>query len=102
MLNKFKNKLKNNTEILALALLFLVTIFFTSYHNHIKSKILDNYKSSLNNIYLKKTINHILDNLEPRFRKIDHRVLQGENFSNILEKYAINENEISEIKKKNI
>ena len=100
MLNKFKNKLKNNTEILALALLFLVTIFFTSYHNHIKSKILDNYKSSLNNIYLKKTINHILDNLEPRFRKIDHRVLQGENFSNILEKYAINENEISEIKKK--
>ena len=100
MLNKFKNKLKNNTEIFALALLFLVTIFFTSYHNHIKSKILDNYKSSLNNIYLKKTINHILDNLEPRFRKIDHRVLQGENFSNILEKYAINENEISEIKKK--
>ncbi len=100
MLNKLKNKLKNNTEIFALALLVIVTIFFTSYYNHVKSKILDNYKSSLNNIYLKKTINHILDNLEPRFRKIDHRVLQGENFSNILEKYGMNKEEISEIRKK--
>ena len=100
MLNKLKNKLKNNTEIFALALLVIITIFFTSYYNHVKSKILDNYKTSLNNIYLKKTINHILDNLEPRFRKIDHRILPGETFDNILEKYGMNKKEISEIKKK--
>jgi len=100
MLNKLKDKLKNNTEIFALALLVIITIFFTSYYNHVKSKILDNYKTSLNNIYLKKTINHILDNLEPRFRKIDHRILPGETFNNILEKYGMNKKEISEIKKK--
>ena len=100
MLNKLKDKLKNNTEIFALTLLVIITIFFTSYYNHVKSKILDNYKTSLNNIYLKKTINHILDNLEPRFRKIDHRILPGETFNNILEKYGMNKKEISEIKKK--
>ena len=94
MLNKLKDKLKNNTEIFALALLVIITIFFTSYYNHVKSKILDNYKTSLNNIYLKKTINHILDNLEPRFRKIDHRILPGETFNNILEKYGMNKKEI--------
>ena len=99
MLNKLKNKLKNNTEIFALALLVIVTIFFTSYYNHVKSKILNNYKSSLNNVYLKKTINHILDNLEPRFRRIDHKVLQGENFSNILEKYGMNEKTIKRLLK---
>ncbi len=71
---KSKIKIKKNAEIIALSLLLLITIIFTTYYNYSKQKIFNNYKNTINNVYLKKTINHILDNLEPRFKKIEHTV----------------------------
>ena len=100
MLNKLKIKLKNNTEIVALGLLVIITIISTSYYNYVKKKVYTNYKTTINNIYLKKTINHIFDNLEPKFKKINHKISSGESFDNILEQYSVSKLEISEIKKK--
>ena len=99
MFIKFKAKLKNANEIIALGALILVTIIFTSYYNFTKNNILNNYKNIINNIYFKKTSVHILNSLEPRFKKINHRILAGETFDNILDQYSIKKKEISEIKK---
>jgi murein DD-endopeptidase MepM/ murein hydrolase activator NlpD len=98
--NKFQAKIKKNTEIFALALLISVSVISTTYYNYSKKKIFNNYKNTINNIYLKKTIQHIFNNLEPRFKKVIHKISQGETFDNILENYSINKEEISEIKKK--
>tara|TARA_B100001121_G_scaffold210295_1_gene184227 strand:- start:7297 stop:8589 length:1293 start_codon:yes stop_codon:yes gene_type:complete len=100
MINKIKFKLKRNTEIVALAILILITIIFTTYYNYNKKKIYNNYKSTINNIYLKKTVDHLLNNLEPKFKKISHNVSPGETFDNILEQYFISKEEIKNIKKK--
>ena len=100
MLNKIKLKIKNNTEIVALGLLVIITVISTSYYNFIKKKVYTNYKTTINNIYLKKTINHIFDNLEPKFKKINHKISSGDTFDNILEQYFVSKSEISEIKKK--
>ena len=100
MLNKIKFKFKNNTEIVALGLLVIITIISTSYYNFIKKKVYTNYKTTINNIYLKKTINHIFDNLEPKFKKINHKISSGDTFDSILEQYSVSKSEISEIKKK--
>ena len=100
MLKKLKIKIKKNTEILALSLLIIITIISTSYYNYNKKKIYDNFKSTLNNIYLKKTITHLFDNLEPKYKKINHKVSSGETFNSILEQYSINQKEILEIKDK--
>ena len=100
MLVKIKTKIKKNTEIIALGLLIIVTITSTTFYNHNKNKILDNYKNTINNVFLKKTIKYLFDNLEPKFRKIDHKVQKGETFDNILKQYDISESEISEIKEK--
>jgi murein DD-endopeptidase MepM/ murein hydrolase activator NlpD len=100
MINKFRKKLRKNTEITALGLLLLITILSTTYYNYNKKKIYDNYKNIINNVYLKKTVNHIFNNLEPRFKKISHRIKDGETFDKILESYSVNQSEISEIKKK--
>ena len=100
MINKFRKKLKKNTEIAALGLLLVITILSTTYYNYNKKRIYDNYKNIINNVYLKKTINHIFNNLEPRFRKISHKIKDGETFDKILELYSVNQSEISEIKKK--
>ncbi len=100
MLNKIKQQLKKNNEIVALAFLILITIISTSYFNFNKNKIHLNYKNLLNNVYLKKTVYHFFDNLEPKFKKISHKVSPGETFDNILEEYSVSKSEISEIKKK--
>ena len=100
MLNKIKNKIKNKHEILALSILIIATIFFTSYYNYTKEKINKNYKAIINNIYFKKTANHFLNNLEPKFKKIRHQISGGETFDSILKEYSINELEITNIKKK--
>ncbi len=99
-LNKIQKRIKKNTEIFALALLIFITIASTTYYNYSKNKIFNNYKNTINNIYLKKTINHVFDNLEPRFKKIYHNISQGETFNNILENYSVNEKEINKIKEK--
>ena len=100
MFNKFIKKIKTNTEISALVLLLIITILSTTYYNFSKKKIYNNYKNIINNIYLKKTVNHIFDNLEPKFKKITHKVKDGETFDRILEEYSVSKSEISNIKKK--
>ena len=99
MLKKIKLKIKKNLEIFALGLLILVTISFTSYYNYNKKNILNNYSNLLENVYFKKSINQVLDNLEPRFKKIEHEISVGETFNNILEEYSVKNSEIEQIKK---
>ncbi len=109
MLEKLKNKIKKNsslltlikknTEIVALGFLIIITIIFTTYYNSSKKKIYYNYKNIINNIYLKKTVNHLFDNLEPKFKIINHKVVEGETFDNILELYFVKDEEVQEIKK---
>ena len=107
MLEKLKIKknsrilsiIKKNTEIVALSFLIIITIISTTYYNNSKKKIFYNYKNIINNIYLKKTVNHLFNNLEPRFKVINHKVSNGETFDSILSLYFVKDKEINEIKK---
>ncbi len=98
MIKKIKTKIKKNLEIFSLILILLITATFTSYYNYNKKKITNNYGDLLDNVYFKKSINHLFNNLEPRFRKIEHIVNVGETFDNILEQYSVNKFEIQQIK----
>ena len=100
MIIKIKQSIKKNTEILALGLLVLITIVSTTYYNQSKKKIYSNYKNILHNVYFKKTINHVFNKLEPKFKKIDHKIQPGETFDSILNGYLVEDEEINEIKKR--
>ena len=98
MVKKIKIKIKKNLEIFSLILALLITVTFTSYYNYNKKIIINSYGDLLDNIYFKKSINHIFDNLEPRFKKVEHSVDVGETFDKILEQYSVNKFEIQQIK----
>ena len=100
MFAKFKTKIKKNSEIFALSLLLIITIISTTYYNYNKTKIYNNYKDTINNVYFKKFIIHLLQNLEPKFKKVEHKISKGETFDVILKNYSVNEKEIEYIKKK--
>ena len=98
MLNKLKFKIQN--EIIALLALIIITTVLTLYYNFTKKKINNNYKQIIENVYFKKTINHFLNKLEPRFKKISHKVEIGETLDSILENYLIDKKEVEVLKKK--
>jgi len=100
MLKKIKTEIKKKSEIVALILLILITVTSTTYYNQSKNRIISNYKNTIENVYLKKSVSHFFNNLEPKFKKIEHKIQPGETFYNILKNYSIDEKEISEIKRK--
>ena len=98
MLKYLKNKFKKNTEIFGLVILIFITAISTSYFNYKKNLNERNYNSFVDNIYFKKTLSHIFNNLEPKYTKIKHKIKSGETFDKILESYLIEKSEIIKIK----
>ncbi len=100
MFKKLDIKFKGKNEIFALIILIILTSIFTIYHNQTKDKINNNYKKIIENFYFKKTVNHFFSKFEPRFKKISHKVSEGETFTSILDYYSLDKKEILLIKKK--
>ncbi len=98
MLKNFKHKTKQNFEIVLLIFLILITVFSTSYYNFTKNKIDNTYNNLIDNVYFQKTLNHIVNGLEPKYKKIKHKIKSGETFDKILDNYTIEKKEIIKIK----
>ena len=63
-------KFKKNLEIYSLVLLILLTAISTNYFNSKKKEGLKVYDNFVDNIYFKKTLTHIVEHLEPKYKKI--------------------------------
>ena len=98
MIKNLKYRIQKNLEISALIVLIFVTTISTSYFNYKKNIDQETYNNFIDNIYFKKTLNHIVENLDPKYKKIKHKIKPGETFDKILENYKINKQEIIKIK----
>ena len=98
MVKFFKEKIKNNFEIFALIIIIIITVSSTTYYNLKKNNEVKAYNNFIDNVYLQKTLNHIIENLEPKYKKIKHKIVSGETFDKILEGYLIDKDEIIKIK----
>jgi len=81
---KFKKIIKNNTQLLALIFLIILSIISTNYYLKYKKNQIKQLLNVLDNIYLKKTFNSISDIANPRYQKIEIKVKSGENFEKTL------------------
>ena len=98
MVKNLKYKFKKNFEIFGLIIVIIITTISTSYYNYNKKLNENTYNNFIDNIYFKKTLNHIVENLDPKYKKIKHKVSSGETFDKILENYEIEKDEIIKIK----
>ena len=98
MIKSFKYKIKKNLQILLLILLIIITIISTTFFNYKESTNIVKYANFTNNIYLRKTLNHVINNLEPKYKKINHQIKSGETFDGILKNYSIDKKEVITIK----
>ena len=98
MLKILKKKIRKNIQIFGLIFLIALTIVSTSYFNFKKNNNIQAYNNFIDNVYFKKTLSHLVDNLEPKYKKIKHKIKSGETFDKILESYSIEKSEILKIK----
>jgi len=98
MFKNLINKIKKKFEVFSLIFLILITAISTSYFNISKNLKNKTYNNFIDNIYFKKTLSHVIENLDPKYKKIKHKIKSGETFDKILESYAIEKNEIIKIK----
>ena len=98
MLKILKNKIRKNIQIFGLIFLIVITVVLTSYFNFKKNNNIQAYNNFIDNVYFKKTLSHLVDNLEPKYKKIKHKIKSGETFDKILESYSIEKSEILKIK----
>ena len=99
MRKKIIKLFSKNQEIFLLIFALISIVIATSYFNYQKKINDQKYNNLINNIYLKKTIDEIISNLEPRYKNYNHKVQAGETFDNILENYSIDKKEINLLKK---
>jgi len=98
MLKKIKSSLLNNLRIFGLILLIIFTIIVATLSNYQKKLSKNQHNNIIDNIYFKKTLNEIVNNFEPRYKKYNHKIKSGETFDKILNSYSINKDEINAIK----
>ena len=99
MVKNFSYKIKKNLEIFLLIFIIFISISATSYFNYKKNLDKKNYYGFIDNVYLIKTLSNIIDNLEPKYKKVKHTISTGETFDEILKNYSIKTIEINKIKK---
>jgi murein DD-endopeptidase MepM/ murein hydrolase activator NlpD len=98
MLKKPTSLFINNSKILVLISIIILALIFAILLNY--QKILKDQKHNnfINNIYLKKTLKEIINNLEPKYKKYNHKIKSGETFDKILNSYSIDKQQIIAIK----
>ena len=98
MLKKPTSLIINNSKILVLISIIILTtilLILLNYQTILKDQKHNNF---INNIYLKKTLKEIINNLEPKYKKYNHKIKSGETFDKILNSYSIDKQQIIAIK----
>ena len=89
----------DNSGIILLVFLFIFTTIiaiFSTYQKKINNNKINNL---ISNTYLKKTLEEIVNNLEPKYKTYNHRIKSGETFDKILDGYSIEKDQVKAIKK---
>ena len=98
-LYKIQKKIEKKIEIFLLVSLILISIIITQIYNTNKQTTNGHYINLVNNIYFQKSLKHIFDNVSPKYKNIEHKILKGETFDKILKNYQLPDAEIKKVKK---
>ena len=101
-MNKFKLRkiVQKYFQFISFLLLVLLIALLISYNSFNKKNKIGLFEKTLENIYLKNTVNSIIKNLKPRFETINYRIQTGDTLAKVLNKINISKNEKKKILKK--
>tara|TARA_B100000886_G_scaffold339510_1_gene305179 strand:- start:1560 stop:2849 length:1290 start_codon:yes stop_codon:yes gene_type:complete len=91
------SKFKEYSIFFWIIFISILGILFIGIYKSNKSERSQKIKDSFDNIYLKKTLKEITNNLKPRFTYIDYISKSGDTYQSIITSLKINQNEKKEI-----
>ena len=91
---KLQKLLRNYNQIIGLILLLFITIITVNFYTSYKKDQIEQLKKTVSNIYLKKTIYSIINDLNPRYELINYEIKQGDSFEKILNDINISDLEL--------
>ena len=97
MIKILLKNLNRKLEYILISVLIMFTIAFTSFYNQKQNSYYKNINDLVENVYLEKTLDNLFNNFNPRYLKIEHKIIKGESFVKILEEYNISKKEINDI-----
>ncbi len=95
----FRFSIKKNFEIFFVIVIVIITTIVTQLYNESKRIYEERYINLINNLYFQKTINHIIDEVQPKFDYIEHRIIQNESLNSIFNQYKVANKEASLLEK---
>ena len=93
------NKFKEYSIFFWIIFISILGVLFIGIYNSNKSERSLKIKESFDNIYLKKTLKEITNNLNPRFTYVNYISKSGDTYQSIVNSLKINQNEKKEILK---
>ncbi len=94
---KLSKLIQNHIHIIGLITLVFIAFISTSYYASYKKTQIEAFKKTLGNIYLKKTIVTLAENLNPRYEDITIIVNDNETFEKIIKNIDLPESEINKV-----
>ena len=94
---KLLKLIQNNIHFIGLVVLVIIAFLSTTYYSSYKKTQIQALKKTLGNIYLKKTIISLSENLKPRYEEITIEVKDSDTFEKILNKINVPESEIKKV-----
>ena len=94
---KLLKLIQNNIHFIGLVVLVIIAFLSTTYYSSYKKTQIEALKKTLGNIYLKKTIISLSENLKPRYEEITLEVGNSDTFEKILNKINVPESEIKKV-----
>ncbi len=85
----FHTKIKQNFEVFFVLLIILITTIITQLYNESKKNYEKRYITLINNLYFQKSVNHFINEIQPKFEYVEHRVSQNESLNSIFIKNNI-------------
>ena len=94
-INPFRFDIKKNFEVFFVLIIILITTIITNLYNESKKIYEKRYISLINNLYFQKTVNHIINEIQPKLEYIEYRVSQNDSLNSIFVENNVSKNDAS-------
>ena len=89
----FNKIIKNNLYPIILILITTLTIVITNFYSVYKKDNQNQFINFIDNSYLKKSINLVIENLNPKYNYLDFKIKKGDTFEKIINQLELPLNE---------
>ncbi len=89
--------IKKNQELSFVIVLIITSVILTQFFQMSKNQSAKEYLKVINNLYFQKTFTNVLEEFQPKYSRVKHKIKNNDSINSILKSYGVPNNEINNI-----